>query len=102
MTVPLTPLRRPEDVDAALRPQTLDDFVGQAAARENLRVFIAAARGRGEALDHVLFHGPPGLAAPLAQPGSAVADALSALANLGFRPLDASRAVAEEIGRAHV
>ena len=59
--VPLTPLRRPEDVDAALRPQTLDDFVGQAAARENLRVFIAAARGRGEALDHVLFHGPPGL-----------------------------------------
>ena len=58
---PLTPLRRPEDVDAALRPQTLDDFVGQAAARENLRVFITAARGRGEALDHVLFHGPPGL-----------------------------------------
>ncbi|QYE35021.1 Holliday junction branch migration DNA helicase RuvB [Polymorphobacter sp. PAMC 29334] len=59
--VPLTPLRRPEDVDAALRPQTLDDFVGQAAARENLGVFIAAAKGRGEALDHVLFHGPPGL-----------------------------------------
>ena len=59
--VPLTPLRRPEDIDAALRPQTLDDFVGQAAARENLRVFIAAAKGRGEALDHVLFHGPPGL-----------------------------------------
>ncbi|MGI4877930.1 MAG: Holliday junction branch migration DNA helicase RuvB [Janthinobacterium lividum] len=59
--VPLTPLRRPEDVDAALRPQTLDDFVGQQAARENLRVFIAAAKGRGEALDHVLFHGPPGL-----------------------------------------
>jgi Holliday junction DNA helicase RuvB len=58
---PLTPLRRPEDIDAALRPQTLDDFVGQSAARENLRVFIAAARGRGEALDHVLFHGPPGL-----------------------------------------
>ena len=59
--VPLTSLRRPEDIDTALRPQTLDDFVGQAAARENLRVFIAAARGRGEALDHVLFHGPPGL-----------------------------------------
>ena len=57
----MTPLRRPDDIDAALRPQTLDDFVGQAAARENLRVFIAAARGRGEALDHVLFHGPPGL-----------------------------------------
>ena len=57
----VTPLRRPEDVDTALRPQSLDEFVGQAAARENLRVFINAARGRGEALDHVLFHGPPGL-----------------------------------------
>ena len=53
--------RRPEDVDAALRPKTLDDFVGQKSARENLRVFIAAARSRGDALDHVLFFGPPGL-----------------------------------------
>ncbi|MBY9064986.1 Holliday junction branch migration DNA helicase RuvB [Sphingomonas yunnanensis] len=53
--------RRVEDVDAALRPKTLDDFVGQKAARENLRVFIDAARGRGDALDHVLFFGPPGL-----------------------------------------
>ena len=53
--------RRPEDIDAALRPKTLDDFVGQKAARENLRVFIAAARSRGDALDHVLFFGPPGL-----------------------------------------
>jgi Holliday junction DNA helicase RuvB len=57
----LTAARRPEDVDAALRPKTLDDFVGQQAARENLRVFIEAARQRGEALDHVLFFGPPGL-----------------------------------------
>ncbi|MEH3107302.1 MAG: Holliday junction branch migration DNA helicase RuvB [Sphingomonas fennica] len=57
----LTAARRPEDVDAALRPKSLDDFVGQQAARENLRVFIAAARARGEALDHVLFFGPPGL-----------------------------------------
>jgi Holliday junction DNA helicase RuvB len=56
-----TPERRPEDVDAALRPKTLDDFVGQKAARENLRVFIAAAKSRGDALDHVLFFGPPGL-----------------------------------------
>jgi holliday junction DNA helicase RuvB len=56
-----TPERRPEDVDAALRPRTLDDFVGQKAARENLRVFIEAARSRGDALDHVLFFGPPGL-----------------------------------------
>jgi Holliday junction DNA helicase RuvB len=53
--------RRPEDVDAALRPKTLDDFVGQRAARENLRVFIDAAKSRGDALDHVLFFGPPGL-----------------------------------------
>jgi len=53
--------RAPEDADAALRPKTLDDFIGQKAARENLRVFIAAARARGEALDHVLFFGPPGL-----------------------------------------
>ncbi|MEH3160056.1 MAG: Holliday junction branch migration DNA helicase RuvB [Sphingomonas taxi] len=57
----LTASRRPEDVDAALRPKSLDDFVGQQAARENLRVFIEAARGRGDALDHVLFFGPPGL-----------------------------------------
>ncbi|QIG81391.1 Holliday junction branch migration DNA helicase RuvB [Stakelama tenebrarum] len=57
----LTPARRPDDVDAALRPKSLDEFVGQAAARENLRVFIDAAKGRDEALDHVLFFGPPGL-----------------------------------------
>jgi Holliday junction DNA helicase RuvB len=56
-----TPNRRPEDVDAALRPKSLDEFVGQQAARENLRVFIDAARRRGDALDHVLFFGPPGL-----------------------------------------
>ena len=53
--------RRPEDVDAALRPKTLEEFVGQKAARENLRVFIEAAKSRGDALDHVLFFGPPGL-----------------------------------------
>ncbi|MGQ0558958.1 MAG: Holliday junction branch migration DNA helicase RuvB [Sphingosinicella sp.] len=56
-----TPERRPEDLDAALRPKTLDEFIGQAAARENLRVFIKAAKSRGEPLDHVLFFGPPGL-----------------------------------------
>src|ERR687896_1302159 len=56
-----TPERRPEDLDAALRPKTLDEFVGQRAARENLRVFIEAAKSRGEPLDHVLFFGPPGL-----------------------------------------
>ncbi len=57
----LAPARAPEDADAALRPKSLDEFVGQAAARENLRVFIAAAKARGEAMDHVLFFGPPGL-----------------------------------------
>ncbi|KFB08828.1 MULTISPECIES: Holliday junction branch migration DNA helicase RuvB [Nitratireductor] len=57
----ITADKRGEDVDASLRPQTLDDFVGQKAARANLKVFIEAARGRGEALDHVLFVGPPGL-----------------------------------------
>ena len=53
--------RKPEDADAALRPKRLDDFVGQPQAKDNLRVFVQAARARGEALDHVLFHGPPGL-----------------------------------------
>jgi Holliday junction DNA helicase RuvB len=53
--------KRGEDLDTSLRPQTLDDFVGQAAARANLKVFIEAAKSRGEALDHVLFVGPPGL-----------------------------------------
>jgi Holliday junction DNA helicase RuvB len=52
---------RDDDVDASLRPQRLDDFVGQEKARANMRVFIEAARGRKEALDHVLFVGPPGL-----------------------------------------
>ena len=47
--------------DAALRPKSLAEFVGQKAARENLRVFVEAAKGRGEAMDHVLFFGPPGL-----------------------------------------
>jgi len=60
-TSALTPDRQPEDPDAALRPKSLAEFVGQEAARDNLRVFIEAARGRGEAMDHVLFFGPPGL-----------------------------------------
>jgi Holliday junction DNA helicase RuvB len=50
-----------EEMDRALRPQMLDDFVGQAQARANLSIFIEAARSRKEALDHVLFVGPPGL-----------------------------------------
>lgn len=57
----VSPQKQPEDLDRALRPQSLDDFVGQAEARANLRVFIQSARQRGEAMDHTLFHGPPGL-----------------------------------------
>ena len=58
----LTPDRHPDDSsEASLRPQTLAEFVGQKASRENLRIFIQAAKGRAEALDHVLLHGPPGL-----------------------------------------
>ncbi len=49
------------DTDVSLRPQTLDEFIGQAQLRSNLRVFIDAARQRREALDHVLLAGPPGL-----------------------------------------
>lgn len=50
-----------ESFDRALRPQTLSEFVGQSQAKGNLKVFIDAARGRAEALDHVLLFGPPGL-----------------------------------------
>src|ERR1700754_4347045 len=57
----ITPEKRGEDADQTLRPQTLDEFVGQAAVRANLKVFVDAAKARGEALDHVLFVGPPGL-----------------------------------------
>ncbi len=57
----LRPEPLPEDKDRALRPQVLDDFIGQAEVRANLKVFIASARQRGEAMDHTLFHGPPGL-----------------------------------------
>ena len=57
----ISPDKRGEDADAALRPQVLDEFVGQSAVRANLKVFVEAAKARGEALDHVLFVGPPGL-----------------------------------------
>ena len=49
------------DQDRTLRPRTLDEYIGQERVRENLRVLIQAARDRGEALDHVIFSGPPGL-----------------------------------------
>ncbi|HLE90834.1 MAG TPA: Holliday junction branch migration DNA helicase RuvB [Anaerolineales bacterium] len=59
---PLDPESKPDDrVDHALRPQKLSDLIGQDQVKENLAILIAAARQRGEALDHVLFYGPPGL-----------------------------------------
>ncbi|MCX5580162.1 Holliday junction branch migration DNA helicase RuvB [Kaistia terrae] len=57
----IAPEPQSEDFDRTLRPQVLADFVGQQQARANLSVFIEAARSRKEALDHVLFVGPPGL-----------------------------------------
>ena len=64
MTTPdrlIAPEASGEDVDTSLRPQRLSEFIGQAQARANLQVFIEAAKARSEALDHVLFAGPPGL-----------------------------------------
>ncbi|NBR12092.1 MAG: Holliday junction branch migration DNA helicase RuvB [Alphaproteobacteria bacterium] len=57
----MTSEKREDDLDTSLRPLVLDDFTGQAAARANLKVFIEAAKARKDALDHVLFVGPPGL-----------------------------------------
>ena len=57
----MTPEKRGDDPDASLRPLILADFVGQEAVRKNLKVFIEAAKSRRDALDHVLFVGPPGL-----------------------------------------
>ncbi len=53
--------KREDDTDTSIRPMTLMDFTGQEAARKNLKIFIEAAKARGDALDHVLFVGPPGL-----------------------------------------
>jgi len=63
MPAVLSPVRTKEDIvfEDSLRPRTLDEFVGQENVKANLRVFIKAARKRGEHLDHVLLHGPPGL-----------------------------------------
>ena len=59
----LSPQVEPEEItlDHALRPQRLDDLIGQERVRENLRILIEAARGRSESLEHTLFYGPPGL-----------------------------------------
>lgn len=59
----IAPLKLAEDegFEATLRPKLIDDFVGQDKLKENLKIFVEAAKGRNEALDHVLFYGPPGL-----------------------------------------
>lgn len=59
ITSDFTPEER--DIESSLRPKILDDYIGQDKVKENLKIYIEAARGRGEALDHVLLYGPPGL-----------------------------------------
>jgi len=56
-----TPLEEERDLDLSLRPRSFDEFIGQERMKENLGVFIEAAKKRGEVLDHCLFYGPPGL-----------------------------------------
>ncbi|MFU7527511.1 Holliday junction branch migration DNA helicase RuvB [Qipengyuania sp. ASV99] len=70
---------QPGDPDTALRPKSLPEFIGQEAARDNLRVFIDSARARGEAMDHTLFHGPPGLGK------TTLAQIVAAELGVGFR-----------------
>ena len=53
--------REDQGIENHLRPGSLDEYIGQQKAKDMLRVYIDAARSRGEALDHVLFYGPPGL-----------------------------------------
>lgn len=78
----ITPHSTPDDVpqmDPSLRPLQLDDFTGQKSAKANLQVFIKAAKMRGEALDHVLLHGPPGLGK------TTLAQIIAAELGVGFR-----------------
>ncbi len=78
--LPTNPERTPADaLDRALRPQTFDDYIGQEKAKENLKIYVEAARGRGEALDHVLLFGPPGLGK------TTLAQILAREAGVGFR-----------------
>ncbi len=76
----IDPVRQEEDApEPSLRPQSLSEFIGQRAARENLSVFVEAAKKRGEALDHLLLFGPPGLGK------TTLAHIVSRELNVGFR-----------------
>ncbi len=60
---PVAPELQPEEtqLDAGLRPRTWDEYIGQTTVKENMKILIAATKARGEALDHILAYGPPGL-----------------------------------------
>ena len=53
-----------KDIELSLRPHTLNEYIGQEKAKENLKIYIEAAKTRGDVLDHVLLYGPPGLGKP--------------------------------------
>ena len=90
----LSPEKNSDDNDRALRPESLAEFIGQAEVRSNLKVFVESAKRRGEAMDHTLFYGPPGLGK------TTLAQIMSRELGVNFRMT--SGPVLAKIGRAHV
>ncbi len=78
-------LTEERSVESSLRPIKLAEYVGQDRIKDNLKVYIEAAKNRGEALDHVLFYGPPGLAIKT--------DVIDAMTSLGYSASQALRAM---------